>query len=166
MRRTTLLALAATCVAAFGIAACGGSAKPATQHRTFKTPRFLLDASLAFGAFHRFVLTPSHSGAFSSSSSAVSNAAHAAVFASNELQLASSYAKKNPTERALFPALVVLADKMKGLSATILGPTSSLPEIDAINESLNRVNTAARAGGHRIPDATPAQIAAAGGPHT
>jgi hypothetical protein len=87
------------------------------------------------------------------------------VFASNELKVASRYAKANPAGRALFPALVVLADKMKALRATILGPSASLPQIDAINDSLNRINSAATAAGHHIPDATPAQIAAAGGPH-
>lgn len=165
MRRVMPLLIPLLCVVALGVAACGVSRKTATHHQAFKTPNFLLHASLAFGAFHEFVFTPAHSGAFSSSSSAVKNAAHAAAFASNQLKVASGYAKKNPTERALFPALVVLADKMKTLGAVILGPTASLPQIEAIAESLSRVNAAASAGGHHIPDATPAQIAAAGGPH-
>jgi hypothetical protein len=67
-------------------------------------------------------------------------------------------------ERSLFPALVVLADKMMALSGVIRGPTSSLAQINAANQSLARINAAATAGGHHIPDATTAQIAAAGGP--
>jgi hypothetical protein len=165
MRRCTLLAISVTAVTAIGVAACGGGTKPPTHHKPFKTPKFLQHASLAFGAFHRFVGTPAHSGVFSSSSSAVRTAARAAMFASGQLKQASVYAKQNQAERALFPALVVLADKMKSLSATILGPSSSLPEINAINESLNRLDAAASARGHHIPDASAAQIAAAGGPH-
>ena len=162
MRRCTLLVIAATAV---GVAACGGGAKHSTQHKPFKTPKFLQHASLAFGAFHRLVATPAHSGVFSSSSSAVKIAARAAVFASGQLKQASVYAKQNQAERALFPALVVLADKMKSLSATILGPSPSLPEINAIDKSLNRLDAAAAARGHHIPDASAARIAAAGGPH-
>jgi hypothetical protein len=165
MRRTALFRFTVTCTAALGVAACGGTSNHPSHHPAFKTPNFMRHASLAFGAFHHFVSTPAHSGAFRNSSSAVHSAADAAVFASNELKVASRYAKENPAERALFPALVVLADKMKALRATILGPSASLPQIDAINDSLNRVNAAAAAGGHHIPDATPAQIAAAGGPH-
>jgi hypothetical protein len=165
MRRFTLLVIAVSAVTAVAVAACGGGAKHPTQHKPFKTPRFLQHASLSFGAFHRFVWTPAHVGVFSSSSSAVKTAARAAVFASDQLKQASVYAKQNQGERALFPALVVLADKMKSLSATILGPSSSLPEINAINESLKRLNAAATARGHHIPDASAAHIAAAGGPH-
>jgi hypothetical protein len=164
-RRSVLLLTAVVCAAALGIAACGGGGKSASRHKPFKTPNFLLHASLAFGAFHRFVLRPARSGAFSTSSSAVTEAADAAVFASNQLKLASQYAQRNPVERSLFAALVVLADKLKALSGVIRGPTSSLAQINAANESLGRVNAAAAAGGHHIPDATTAQIAAAGGPH-
>jgi hypothetical protein len=152
-------------MAAFGIAACGGGGKSPSRHKPFNTPKFLLHASLAFGAFHRFVLTPARSGAFSTSSSAVNEAADAAAFASKQLKLAAQYAQRNPAERSLFAALVVLADKMNALSGVIRGPTSSLPQVNAVNGSLGRVNMAARAGGHHIPDATTTQIAAAGGPH-
>jgi hypothetical protein len=166
MRRVTLVLISLFCAAVLGLAACGGNDKRVPHHQTFKTPTFIRHASLAFGAFHRFVFAPAHSGAFSSSTTAVKNAAHAAAFASNQLRLASGYAKKNPAEAALFPSLVVLADKMNGLSAVILGPTASLPQIQSIDQSLSRLNAAATAGGHHIPDATAAQIAAAGGPHT
>jgi hypothetical protein len=164
MRRCTLLVIAVTAVTALAVAACGGGAQHSTQHTPSKTPKFLRHASLSFGAFHRFVWAPAHSGVFSSSSSAAKTAARAAVFASGQLKQASVYAKQNQAERALFPALVVLAGKMNSLSATILGPSSSLPEINAINESLKRLNAAASARGHHIPDASAAQIAAAGGP--
>jgi hypothetical protein len=165
MRRLALVPFIVTCTTALGVTACGSANKHPSHHQAFRTPNFMRHASLAFGAFHHFVSTPAHSGAFRNSSAAVHNAANAAVFASNQLTVASRYAKENSAERALFPALVVLADKLKALRATILGPTASLPQIDAINESLNRVNAAATAGGHHIPDATAAQIAAAGGPH-
>jgi hypothetical protein len=160
-----MLLTAVACAAALGIAACGGAAKSTSRHKPFKTPNFLLHASLAFGAFHRFTLSPARSGAFSTSSSAVTEAADAAVFASNQLKLAAKYAQRNPVERSLFPALVVLADKMMALSGVIRGPTSSLAQINAANEGLARINAAATAGGHHIADATAAQIAAAGGPH-
>jgi hypothetical protein len=160
-----VLLTAVACAVALGIAACGGGGKPTSRHKPFKTPNFVLHASLAFGAFHRFTLSPARSGAFSTSSSAVTKAADAAVFASSQLKLAAKYAQSNPAERSLFAALVVLASKMTALSGVIRGPTSSLAQINAANESLARVNAAAAAGGHHIPDATAAQIAAAGGPH-
>jgi hypothetical protein len=165
VRRSMLPLIAAACVATFGIAACGGGGKSTSRHKPFKTPKFLLHASLAYGAFHQFILNPAHSGDFSSSSSAVTKAADAAVFASNQLKLAAQYAQRDPLERSLFAAMVVLADKLKALSGIIRGPTSSLAQINAANDSLGRVNAAASVVGHHIPDATTAQIAAAGGPH-
>jgi hypothetical protein len=82
------------------------------------------------------------------------------------LKQAASYARRNAVERPLSAALTVVAYKIQALRATILGPTSSLAAIDANNESLSRINRVASAGGHRIRDASLAQIAAAGGPHT
>ncbi len=160
-----LLLLLVTCVIVVGIAACGGTSKP-PRPKHFKTPKFLLHASLAFGAYHTFILTPARAGQFSASASALKNAADAATFVSNELKLAARYAQRNAVEQALFPALTVMADKISALRAKILGPTSSLADIEGINTGLGRINASATAGGHHIADATTAQIAAAGGPRT
>jgi hypothetical protein len=165
LRRRALLLVAIACLTTVGIAACGGTSKgPGPRH--FKTPQFLLHAGLGFGAFHSLIWAPAHDGRFANSSSAVSEAADAATFAGSQLKRAASYARRNAVERPLSAALTVVAYKIQALRATILGPTSSLAAIDAINESLSRINRVASAGGHRIRDASLAQIAAAGGPHT
>ena len=161
LRRSLLLLVA--CLVIGGIAACGGSSKP-PRPKHFKTPRFLLHAGLAFGAYHTFIFKPARAGQFSASASALKNAADATTFVSNELKLAARYAQRNPVEQALFPALTVMADKISALRAKILGPTSSLAEIEGINTGLGRINASAATGGHPIADASTAQIAAAGGP--
>ncbi len=163
LRRRALLLVAISCLAAVGITACGGSGKPPSP-KHFRTPKFLLHAGLGFGAFHTFIWAPAHDGKFATSPSAVSEAAAAATFAASQLKQAAGYARRNPAERSLFPALTVVADKVEALRATIVGPTSSLAAIEAVNQSLGRINQAATAGGHHISDASAAQIAAAGGP--
>jgi hypothetical protein len=165
LRRRALLLVAISCLTAVGITACGGTSKPPPP-KHFKTPKFLLHAGLGFGAFHTFIWAPAHAGKFATSPSAVSDAADAATFAANQLKQAAGYARRNPAERSLFAALTVVADKVGALRAAIVGPSSSLAAIEAVNQSLNRINQAASAGGHHINDASPAQIAAAGGPRT
>lgn len=164
LRRRALRFVAISCLAAVGITACGGSGKPPPP-KHFKTPKFQLHASLGFGAFHNFIWTPAHDGRFATSPTAVSEAATAATFAGSQLKQAAGYARRNPAERSLFAALTIVADKLEALRATIVGPASSLAAIDAVNLSLGRLNKLAKAGGHHITDASPDQIAAAGGPH-
>jgi hypothetical protein len=124
----------------------------------------LRHASLAVGAFHRFIVIPARAGELSDPvSQAARHGAAAALFAYRQLKIAAHNAQHGKGLKTLFAPLEVTADKLKALASALLrGPSGA--EIRSIHGIMRRLSTIARASGHRIVDATPAQIAAAGGP--
>ncbi|MBV9167440.1 MAG: hypothetical protein JO342_14990 [Solirubrobacterales bacterium] len=166
LRRPFLtIAVALVSVVALAAAGCGvGTQHTSTAGKHAKRPVVLRQASLAVGAYHRFIWIPARAGKlFGPVSPAVSQGAAAAQFAYRELKLAARNAEHNKRLWSLFAAMEVTADKLKALGAA-LSDHPSLAEIESVNGVLNRIAATAKQDGHRIIDATPAQIAAAGGP--
>ena len=154
------LAACSLALAAFG---CGSQKHhTAAKHKPKHT--VLVHASLAYGAFHRFVLVPARAGHLADPvAQAVSQSAEAARFTAKELKVAARHVRHSKQLNALFAPLEVTADKIKALAAALFRH-ASLSQIEEINGILNRIAAMAKADGHRIVDASAARIAAAGGP--
>ena len=162
-RRHYTLIVAAACAIAVGAAGCGGGTHhDASNHRAKHT--VLTQASLGFGAFHRFIWAPAREGRFSRPSSpAVIRAAAAARFASNQLRVAARHVQGSTQLRVLFAPLELTADKISALRGA-LSRHPSVAQVEKINKILRRIAATAKDNGGRIPDASAAEIAAAGGP--
>ena len=162
-RRPYLVISATACALVVGAAGCGsGTHHDASSHRAKHT--VLTQASLGFGAFHRFIWAPARAGRFSNPGSrAVSQAAEAARFTSNELRVTAHQVRGSKQLQVLFAPLELTADKISALRGT-LSRHPSVAQVEAINKILLRIATAAKDNGARIADASGAEIAAAGGP--
>jgi hypothetical protein len=161
-RRHYTLIVAAACAIAVGAAGCGNTHHDGSNHRAKHT--ILTQASLGFGAFHRFIWTPAREGRFSHPSSpAVTRAAAAARFASNQLRVAAHHVQGSTQLRVLFAPLELTADKISALRGR-LSRRPSVAQVEKINDILRRIAATAKDNGGHIPDASAAQIAAAGGP--
>lgn len=148
---------------AIGAAGCGGGADhTASKHRA--KPTVLTHASLAFGAFHRFIWLPAHAGKFSDPvNQAVAPGRAAARFAASEFKVEAHQVQHSKRLQVLFAPLEVTADKIEALGAA-LSNHPSLARIDAIKSIMRRIATIAKANGGRIVGASATEIAAAGGP--
>lgn len=162
-RRGYIVIAATVCAIALGIAACGsGTHHNASDPSTKET--VVTEASLGYGAFHRYILVPARAGHFSDPGSpVVANAGAAAHFASQHLRVAARHARGSNQLRVLFAPLELTADKISALRGT-LSKQHAVAQIEAVNEILRRIAAAARTNGARIVEAPAAQIAAAGGP--
>jgi hypothetical protein len=148
---------------ALGAAGCGGSTKHASKKQPPKHT-VLVHASLAYGAFHRFIWVPARAGDFSQPlSQAIGQGAAAARFASDQLKIAAHHVQHSKQLRVLFAPLQVTADKIKALGALLSEP-ASLAQIEAINSILGRIAAIAKANDSRIVEASPTRVAEAGGP--
>lgn len=163
-RRRYIVIAATACAIVVGAAGCGsGTHHDASTHRAKHT--VLTQASLGFGAFHRFIWAPAHAGRFSDPGSlAVSQATEAARFTSNELRVTAHQVRGSKQLQVLFAPLELTADKISALRGT-LSRHPSVAQVEAINKILLRIAAAAKENGARIGDASAAEIAAAGGPH-
>lgn len=162
-RRPYILVAAIVCALALGASGCGG----ASHHAASKRPAqhtVLMPASLAFGAFHHFILLPSRAGQLALPvGPAIDRGVAAARFAASELTSAAREVQHNGQLEALFAPLQLTADKLKALSAAL--PVHPSPaQVDEINAILGRIAAIAKDNGRRIFDASAAKVAAAGGP--
>jgi hypothetical protein len=162
-RRRHIVITAAACAIAVGAGGCGSATHhDASSHHPRHT--VLTQASLGFGAFHRFIWAPARAGRFSDPRShAVSQAAEAARFSSKELRVAAHRVQGNKQLRVLFAPLELTADKLSALGGT-LSRHPSVAQVEAINKILVRIAAAVKENGARIADASAEEIAAAGGP--
>lgn len=164
MPRRRYIAIAATAFTiAVGAAGCGsGTHHDASSHQAKHT--VLTQASLGFGAFHRFIWTPARAGRLADpGSQAVSQATKAARFTSNKLRITAHQVQGSKQLQVLFAPLQLTADKIGALRGT-LSRHSSVAQIEMINQILLRIAAAAKNNGAHISDASAAEIAAAGGP--
>lgn len=162
-RRLYILVAALVCAVALGAAGCGGAAhhtasKPPAKHTV------LVSASLAIGAFHRFILLPARAGHLALPvGPAIDRGVVAARFVANELTTAAHQVENNARLGVLFAPLEVTAGKVKALGAALPAHPSGA-QVEAINAVLGRIAAIAKDNGGRIFDASAAKIAAAGGP--
>lgn len=165
---TPVAAATAIVVMCLLLAACGGGSHKTTTTapKRLAKVQVLQQASLAYGAFRRFIFTPAHAGDFSDPASpAITTGSAAALFASTQLNVAAHHALDDKQLRTLFAPLTLTADKIKTL-AHVLSQPSSLARINDIEGILARISGAARELGQSVVAATPQKIAAAGGPHS
>lgn len=162
-QRPYILIAATTCAIAVGAGGCGGGTHhDASDHRAKQT--VMRQASLGFGAFHRYIWVPARAGRLSHPRSpAVIRATAAARFAANQLRGAARHVKGSKQLRVLFAPLELTADKISALHRA-LSRHPSVGQVEEINKILRRLATTAKDNGARIRDASAAEIAAAGGP--
>lgn len=162
-RRPYTLMVVAACAIAVGAAGCGGDTHHHASNDGAKHT-VLTQASLGFGAFHLFIWAPAREGRFfHSRSPAVRRAAAAARFASDQLRVTARHVKGSRQLRVLFAPLELTADKISALRG-VLSRHRSVVQVERINKILRRIAATAKDNGGRIPDASAAEIAAAGGP--
>lgn len=161
-RRYKCIAVAA-CALALVAAGCGsGTHRTDSNHRAKHT--VLTEASLGFGAFHRFIWLPARAGRFADPASpAIGKGSAAAHFASGELRVAARRVRGSKRLAVLFGPFELTADKISALGS-VLSERSSLAQIQAINEILRRIAATASDNGARIINGSASAIAAAGGP--
>ena len=157
--RSYILIALATCAIAVMATGCGSDSHHASSNRSDK-PTVLMEASLGFGAFHRFIWLPARAGRLSDPvSPAVRQAAAAARFTTNELRVAARHVRDSKRLAVLFAPLELTSDKVSALPKH-----PSVAQVEVINEILKRVAATAKDNGVRIVDASAAEVAAAGGP--
>lgn len=167
--------VAATAVAAvtlpLALGACGtqASAAPATttsgaacQHVgtvSFDKAKFVLHASLAYGAFHHFILGKLVAGAFRSGAPGrLTNAAEAALagaFTVHELRLARQDAESDPTLCQLVAPFDQAGAALSGMADRLRSGDATQQEIDAVDNTLTSVGQGIARAGVSIMDQIP-----------
>jgi hypothetical protein len=163
-RRPYILLAAIVCALALGAAGCGGAAHRAAPREHPAKDAALAPASLAFGAFHRFILLPSRAVELALPvGPKIDQGVAAARFAASELTIAARQVEHSGQLMVLFGPLEITAGKVKALGAA-LPVHPSVAQVEAINVILGRIAAIAKDNGEQILDASAAKIAAAGGP--
>ena len=161
--RAHIIIAATVCAVALVAAGCGSDTHHNASDPSAKQA-LLREASLGFGAFHRFIWVPARAGRLSRRGSpVVIKARVTARFASESLRAAARHARGIKRLRVLFAPLQVTADKISAVRSALSKPHAAA-EVEAINQILHRIANAARKNGARIVEAPAAQIGAAGGP--
>jgi hypothetical protein len=169
LRRSAVLLIVMGCVAAAGVAGCGGksnsSAAPPTTSTHFAKTKFAFHAALAFGAFHHFIYAPAEAGDFRhpfSHKLTIVKAALAALFANHELKLAANDAKSSKILSTLFSPLTIAAAKVGALISVIRAGHASASQVGGINSSLSSIRSTAASNGQAFSDQVPSasQLAA------
>lgn len=111
--------------AAGGATASASGQCAAAGSKSFAKTRFLADAGLAFGAFHRYVYKPLKSGGFSKGTAGrvktFLKAGLAAAFVLNRLNAAKDNAQADPTLCKLVPDFSAAGASLSGLVAKLTG---------------------------------------------
>lgn len=140
---------------ATGSQATGTCAKAGT--RSFAKTRFVVDAGLAFGAFHRYIYRPYREGRFQRGvdgrTGALIKAGLAAAFAVNRLNAAKENAEADPTLCKLVPNMDSIRARLAGLAGSIRGGNTS--GIDGLNNSVDGLQGQLQQRGTPVPDRAP-----------
>ena len=185
LRRSAVMFAVVGCTAAL-VAGCGSSkssssssaaptpaqstpAATSTAGKThFAKSKFVLHFGLAAGAFHRWIYRPFRAGVFgkpATHKAAIAKAAIAALFTYHELKLAAADVKSSKILSTLFSPITALASKLQALRNKVLhGGKVTAADVNPIQSGGNSIAGVASAKGYNVSDATPAQIAQAGGP--
>ena len=157
LRRPAALFGVVACIGSVGLAGCGkkssSSSSKAPPTTDVAKAKFLIHAGLAFGAFDHFIYRPLQSGVAGGPLShklAVTQAAPAALFISNDLTLAATDVKGSRELGGLFSPLTGVANMMLALRTQFLRGTYDPAGINSTNASLARVKSASAAMGAPI----------------
>ena len=119
--------------------------------------RFVVDAGLAFGAFHRWIWKPYQAGSFKSGANgrtkALVKAAAGGAFAINRLNAARKLVNADPTLcKTLKAPLAALWGGLAGLTAKLKSGNFAGGDIDSVQKSLEDLRSKAAGAGANITD--------------
>jgi hypothetical protein len=155
------------------LVACGGKSKDATNAGTAASAtstacpsestkmlaktRFVGDAGLAFGAFHRWIWKPHQAGTFKAGAEgrtkALVKAAAAGAFAINRLNAARKLVGADPTQcKALKAPVEALWGGLSGLTGKLKSGDFTGTEIDSVQKSVEDLRSKAGQAGADITD--------------
>lgn len=119
--------------------------------------RFVTDAGLAFGAFHRYIYKPYKAGAFTSGApgqkKAIVKAAAAAAFTLNRLNAARKLVSEDPTLcKTLKAPLDALSTMISGMVGKLKGGNVDPGQLDSVSSAIDGVKKNASGSGMNIQD--------------
>jgi hypothetical protein len=126
-----------------------------------------LHFGLAGGAFHHFIYLPFRAGIFAKPLShkvEVAKSGLAALFVYHELKLAAADVRSSKLLSALFAPITALASKVSALRSSLINGKPTPTEMAGVQNDGNAIARSAQAAGQPVTQATPQEIAAAGGP--
>jgi hypothetical protein len=109
--------------------------------------RFLLHAGLAFGAFHRYILTPLQNGGFSAGASSRTKtfvkAAAAGAFIVREITQMDKFANADKTLCKIVPNIDGVNTALSGLIAKLKGGTATAPDLSSVSSTFDSLQSQA-----------------------
>lgn len=152
-------ATASTSGSAPGTPAASASGQCAAAGSTsFAKTRFLADAGLAFGAFHRYVYKPLKAGGFSSGTAGrvktFLKAGAAAAFVLNRLNAAKDNAQADPKLCKLVPDFSAAGASLSGLVAKLKGGGGAAA-LAQTNGAFSGLSSKLSSAGTAVPDKVP-----------
>jgi hypothetical protein len=130
---------------------------PTAPTKKFAKTRFVADAGLAFGAFHRYIYKPYKAGAFKSGApsqkKAIVKAAAAAVFTLNRLNAARKLVGEDPTLcKTLKAPLDALGSMISGMVGKLKGGNVDPGQLDSVSSAIDGIKKNASGSGMNIQD--------------
>jgi hypothetical protein len=130
---------------------------PTVATTKFAKTRFVADAGLAFGSFHRYIYKPYKAGAFKSGApgqkKAIVKAAAAAVFTLNRLNAARKLVSEDPTLcKTLKAPLDALSSMISGMVGKLKGGNVDPGQLDSVSSAIDGIKKNASGSGMNIQD--------------
>ncbi|MEV4253901.1 hypothetical protein AB0J52_12130 [Spirillospora sp. NPDC049652] len=147
-----------------GTAGTGSPAAcPSEATKKFAKTRFVTDAGLAFGAFHRWIYKPWQAGTFKSGADgrkkAIVKAAAAGAFTLNRLNAGRKLVDADPTLcKTLKQPLDSLKNSLSGLTAKLKSGNADPGEIGSVGGAVEKFRQEAAQNGTNIKDKTPPNV--------
>ncbi|RFU42910.1 hypothetical protein DZF91_04015 [Actinomadura logoneensis] len=145
----------------------GGTASPAVcpteSTKKFAKTRFVADAGLAFGAFHRWIYKPWQAGSFKSGAQnrkkTIVKAAAAGAFVVNRLNAGRKLVNADPTLcKTLKQPLDSLWNHLSGLTGKLKSGNVDPNEIGSVGGAVEKFRQEAAQQGANIKDKTPPNV--------
>jgi hypothetical protein len=152
---------------AAALTACGNDTKVVTDNgktRTvpdikFAKTKFIVNAGLAFGAFHRYILKPYRAGSFRKGApgrkTAFVKAGVAGLFAYNRLKAARKDAQASDSLRPLVDRMDRAIRQLKSLATNLKGGSLSPGALLGVGAGIAGITGAAKSLGVNVKDRTP-----------
>ncbi|RMI42011.1 hypothetical protein EBO15_21300 [Actinomadura harenae] len=139
------------------------AACPTSSTKKFAKTRFVGDAGLAFGSFHRYIYKPWQAGSFKSGAQgrgkAIAKAAAAGAFTVNRLNAARKLVNADPTLcKALKQPLDNLWASVSGLTGKLKSGNADPNEIGGVGGAIEKFRQEAGQNGANIKDQAPPNV--------
>jgi hypothetical protein len=137
--------------------AAAGTDCPTKNTKAFAKTRFVTDAGIAFGAFHRWIYKPYKAGSFKPGASgrtkALVKAGAAGLFAANRLNAARKLVDASPLLcKSIKAPLANLTSSLSGLAGKLKSGKSDDSEIDNVQKQVEGVRSDSGKAGASITD--------------